>query len=82
MRTIELNSESPSLPDLLKIAHEEPVLIRTTSGEEFVLGAVDDFEREVELLHASPALRELLAERRKEQGATTLDELRASLRRA
>jgi Protein of unknown function (DUF1156) len=79
MKTIELASQAPSLPDLLRIAHEEPVLIRTASGEEFVLGAIDDFEREVDLMRASPALKALLEERRKQKGTVSVAELRARL---
>ena len=57
MKTIELTSRSLSLLELLRIAHREPVLIRTPSGDEYVLGAVDAFEREVELMHLSPELQ-------------------------
>jgi len=79
MKTIELTSRSLSLPELLRIAHREPVLIRTPSGDEYVLGAVDAFEREVELMRLSPELQALLAERRNERGTVSLDSIRNQL---
>ena len=79
MKTIELTSRSLSLPKLLRIAHHEPVLIRTPSGDEYVLGAVNAFEREVELMRLSPELQALLAERRNERGTVSLDSIRNQL---
>jgi hypothetical protein len=79
MKTIELTSRTVSLPELLRIAHREPVLIRTPSGDEYVLGAVDTFEREVALMRLSPDLQALLAERRKEPGTVSLDSVRKQL---
>ena len=79
MKTIELTTQAPSLPELIKLAHDEPVLIRTATGEEFVLGALDDFANEIELLSASPQLTKLLAERRKEHGIISAAELRSRL---
>jgi hypothetical protein len=79
MKTIELTSRTVSLPELLRIAHREPVLIRTPSGDEYVLGAVDTFEREVALMRLSPDLQALLAERRKEPGTVPLDSVRKQL---
>ena len=79
MKTIELTSRSLSLPELLRIAHREPVLIRTPSGDEYVLSAVDAFEREVELMRLSPELQALLAERRNERGTVSLDSIRNQL---
>ena len=77
MKTIELPSASLSLQELLAMAHDEPVLVRTASGEEYVVGAVEDFQREVELVSASPALMKLLDERSRERASVSLDSLRA-----
>ena len=43
------------------------------SGEEFFLGVVDDFEREIEQLNASSAFQELLRERAKEEGTPSVN---------
>lgn len=75
MKTIELPSVSLSLQDLLAMAHEEPVLVRTASGEEYVIGAIEDFQREVELMRANPTLMRLLDERSKERASVSLDSL-------
>ena len=79
MKTIELTLRSLSLPELLRIVYREPVLIRTSSGDEYVLGAVDAFEREVELMRLSSELQALLAERRNERGTVLLDSIRNQL---
>jgi hypothetical protein len=79
MKTLELTSQAPTLPELIKLAQAEPVLIRTATGEEYVLGAIDDFEREVELMRSSPQLRQLLEDRRKEKGTVSAQELRSRL---
>jgi PHD/YefM family antitoxin component YafN of YafNO toxin-antitoxin module len=52
MRTVNLAEEPLDLPALLNMAGQEPVLLLTPDGKEFVLIEADDFEREVESLRA------------------------------
>ena len=49
MKTIDLSSHALTLQELLAMAHDEPVILRTSEGEEYVIGTVEDFQREVEL---------------------------------
>jgi hypothetical protein len=76
MKTIDLPSRALTLQELLAMAHEEPVILRTSEGEEYVIGAVEDFQREVELMRANPTLMRLLDERSREQAKISLDSLR------
>jgi hypothetical protein len=76
MKTIELPSPALSVQELLAMAHDEPVILRTADGEEYVIGAVGDFQREVELMRANPAFMRLLDERARELADISLDSLR------
>jgi hypothetical protein len=76
MKTIELPSRTLTLQELLAMAHDEPVILRTSEGEEYVIGAVEDFQHEVELMRANPALMRLLDERAQEPANISLDSLR------
>lgn len=76
MKTIELPARALTLQELLAMAHDEPVILRTSEGEEYVIGAVEDFQREVELMRANPGLMRLLDERAQEPASISLDSLR------
>lgn len=47
MKTIELQTVSPAVVELLDQARGEDVIVRLADGSEFLLSAVEDFEREV-----------------------------------
>ncbi len=74
--TIELPSPALTLQELLAMAHDEPVVLRTLEGEEYVIGAIEDFQHEVKLMRANPALMRLLDERSREPANISLDSLR------
>src|SRR5215470_15160832 len=82
MKTIDLSHEQPSIGDLLQWAVADPVLIRNQDGQEFVLEAVDAFEREVAELSRNEHFMSFLAERAKEPGKTSLEEIDRRLSRA
>ena len=80
MKTVQLTDPNrPSLPEILAMAQKEPMILRTPSGEEFFLGVVDDFEREIEQLNASSAFQELLRERAKEGRTMPIEEIETRL---
>ena len=45
------------------MAREEPVLVLTSDGEEFILSQADDFDKEVEALRNSQTFQKFLEER-------------------
>jgi hypothetical protein len=79
MRTIDLGSASPSLPELLQLASEDNVILRTAGGQEFVLAEVDDLSQEVALIRNQPELMALLAERSHAAETYSLDQVRSKL---
>ncbi len=79
MKAIDLSISSPSLTDLLKLASEENVILRTPEGREFVLAEVDDFAQEVALVRQNEALMRLLEERSRDSSRHSLDDVRKEL---
>ena len=80
MKTIELSSEAaPSLEELLELAEQENVLLKTRDGREFILSGIDDLSREVEQIRNNPELMELLAQRSREKERFSLEQVRQKL---
>ena len=79
MRTVILGADRPSLTDLLKLAREETVLVRTESGEEFLIAEVEDFDHEIALTRQNAELMALLEARSHEGAYITLAEVRKRL---
>jgi hypothetical protein len=79
MTTIDLGSGRHTLSEVLALAKSGSVLLRTPSGEDFVLEPADDFDRETAALGASERFASLLQARSAETGDITLDEVRQRL---
>ena len=79
MKTIDLTNGTPSVPELLNIASEDNVLLRTADGREYVLAEVDDFEREVERVRQNQELMELLDQRSRPSKTYTIEQARKIL---
>jgi hypothetical protein len=78
MKTLELTSPNlPSLPEILAMAQQEPLILRTASGEEYFLGIVDDFQHEIDQLSKSAGFQQLLRDRQREQGTLPIEPIRA-----
>jgi hypothetical protein len=82
MTTIDLAQERPSVDDLLRMATEDSVRIRSQSGEEFILEPADAFDREVAELSRSERFMTFLSERAREPGRTRLEDLDRRLSQA
>jgi hypothetical protein len=76
MKTVDLSSGEHSLIEVLKLAKSEAVLIRSSSGEDFLLEHADEFDREVASLGASEKFTSFLEGRSKESGDLSLKEVR------
>jgi len=74
MKTIELSNNLLSLTEVLNLASEENIILRTQDGREFILAEIDGFDREMELTRQNKELMEFLEERSKETTTFTLDE--------
>ncbi len=79
MKTIDLATATPNLPDLLNLASKENVILRAADGREYVLAEVDEFEREVALVRQNQELMEFLDQRSRPSKTYTIDEARKTL---
>lgn len=79
MRTLDLRQQQVTVTELLRVARTEAVRIVDEEGEEFIVEAADAFEREVTELGQSEKFVAFLAERSKEPGVISLDDLERKL---
>ncbi|HET6880414.1 MAG TPA: hypothetical protein VFI31_09680 [Pirellulales bacterium] len=84
MRTVDLANDEPGRDEIFQLAEEQNVLVRTAGGRLFIVAEVgdadgDDFAEEIGRTRANPDLRQLLAERSREPGLLSLDEVRQKL---
>lgn len=75
MRTLDLRQQQATVEELLRVARTETVRIVNTEGDEFILEAADAFAREVAELSQSEKFMTFLAERAKESGGLSLEDL-------
>ena len=79
MKTIELADASIDLPELLRLASEGNLILRTEDGKEFVLAEIDDFDHELSLIREQKTLMEFLDQRSSPAKTFTLDQVRETL---
>lgn len=80
MITLDLRQQQITLEELFRAARSESVLIVTDEGQEYILEAADEFDREVAELGRSQKFRDFLAERQKESGRIPLEEIERRLK--
>jgi energy-converting hydrogenase A subunit M len=76
MKTVDLTTQLATLEEVLSLADQENVVLRTKEGREYVVAELDDFDRELELVRQNEELMELLARRSKDEPTFSLDEER------
>jgi len=87
VRTIDLATEQASIDEIWHLAESGPLVVRTVEGKVFAIAELtegegdDEFSQEIALTRHNAALRSLLAERSKEPGKYTIDEVRERLGR-
>ncbi|HMF37771.1 MAG TPA: hypothetical protein VKF17_14075 [Isosphaeraceae bacterium] len=79
MKTIELTHASPDVASLLDQARVDDIVVRMADGSEFLLVAIDAFDREIARTYANPWLMALLEVRAKQAATVTLEEAKRSL---
>jgi hypothetical protein len=80
MRTVDVMSDtSPGLRELLELADEESLLLKTPDGREFILSEVDDLSHEIEQIRNNPELLAFLAERSRERETFSLEDVKRKL---
>jgi len=76
MKTIDLTKGRHTLSEVLGLAMSETILIRSRSGEDFVLEQADEFDREVAALGTSERFASFLDKRSRETGDIPISEVR------
>jgi hypothetical protein len=79
MKPIKVARRARGVNELLKKARKENVILRSPEGEEFILAAIDDFNREIQLTRRNKALMRLLDSRRRQRDSVSLDQARKLL---
>jgi hypothetical protein len=79
MKTIDLPLTPPDVADLLDQAREEDLIVRLADGSEFLLVAIDEFDREIVKGRENPKLRALLESRARQTATIPLDEVKRRL---
>jgi hypothetical protein len=81
VKTIELDEKNQELRSLINLAKEEPILLLTAEGEEFVIAPADDFDLEVESLRRNQDFQRFLEERAASPRRIPLSEIEAEIER-
>jgi hypothetical protein len=79
MKTIAVPPQAAEINELLDQAREDELLVRTADGSEFLLSAVDEFDREIARTRQNAKLMALLDERAKQPKTIPLDEVKRQL---
>ena len=79
MKTVDLDTVT-NVSDLLRLAGDDAVLLKTPEGREFILAAVDDFDAEIDASGKSRDLLEFLDQRSRESKTHTLAQVRERLK--
>lgn len=79
MKIVELTTIAPALAELLDLASEDTLILKTAEGREFVLAEVDDLDTEIAQVRQNEELMALLAERSREKKTYTLQQVREQL---
>lgn len=79
MKIVELTTIAPALAELLDLASEDTLILKTAEGREFVLAEVDDLDTEIAQIRQNEELMALLAERSREKKTYTLQQVREQL---
>jgi hypothetical protein len=79
MKAIDLSTASPTLTEVLELASEDNVILRTPEGRHYVLAEIDDFAEEVARVGQNQSLMQLLDERSRETTHVPLSQVREQL---
>ena len=79
MKAIDVSRASPTLREVLRLAGEDNVLLRTSEGRQYVLAEIDDFAEEVARVRNNAPVMELLDTRSKEPAHLSLSQVREKL---
>lgn len=79
MKTVDLPFAPPAVAELLEQAREDDLIVRLADGSEFLLVAIDDFDREIARSRSNPKLMAMLEARATQTATLPLDEVKRRL---
>ena len=79
MKTVLVPPQAAEVHALLEQARDDELLVRTADGLEFLLTAVDEFDREIARTRQNARLMALLDERARQSKTVPLDEVKRQL---
>ncbi|MGR3176213.1 MAG: hypothetical protein ACUZ8N_16705 [Candidatus Scalindua sp.] len=80
MKPVDISSNILSIKELLDMAKEESLLVKTKDGESFVISSADEFDSEVELLRQNHKFLSMLDRFKSSDKTIPIDEVEKSLR--
>jgi hypothetical protein len=81
VKTIEIPKGAQALNKLLRQAREENLILRASTGEEFVLAELNAFDREIEVTRENKILMRFLDSRVRQRKRVSLAEIKSRLGR-
>ena len=79
MKAIDVSPNTPTLVEVLNLAGEDNVILRTPEGRQFLLAEIDDFADEIAKVVQNESLMQLLAERSKDTTRIPLSQMHEEL---
>ena len=79
MKQVTIPPESTDINALLDEARTEDIIVRAPDGSEFMVTAVDEFDREIAATRRNAKLMAFLDERAKEEETAPLSEVKRQL---
>ena len=79
MKTVAVPPQAVEINALLEQARDDELLVRTADGSEYLLTAIDEFDREIARTRQNAKLMVLLDERAKQSETIPLDEVKRQL---
>jgi hypothetical protein len=79
MKNIDLTTNTSNINEILALAVEETVIIKTFDGKEFLLTEIDDFSQEIELVSHNEKLMNFLKQRSQDTTRYNLNQVRQLL---
>jgi hypothetical protein len=79
MKTVHLGEAKIDLDSAIELARQEPLLLLTADGQEFLMALADNFEEEVQALRQSPSFQRFLDERSAGFRKIPLEEIEAEI---
>jgi hypothetical protein len=79
VKTVAVPPQATEIIALLEQARDNELLVQTADGSEFLLTAIDAFDREIARTRQNARLMELLDERAKQSKTIPLDEVKREL---